>query len=167
MQTSEWIVLTLGFAAFVGSIWSNSIAQKALKAAGQQRIAEFRQSWIENLRLHVSEFMIASFKFDAAIKRLAVYTSKSKNVSQARIWRERKIEAEQEMIGHFSFVKLCLNSNERDHQQLLYSMTTMLNDEWIVKVEGSEFEEDLSVNDAAKVVLKREWERLKLDIKNA
>ena len=167
MQASDWIVLALGVAAFVGTIWSNFIAHKALRATGKQRIADFRQNWIENLRQHVSEFMVASYKSDSAAKRLKVYTTKARNVSQARVWRERKIEAEQEMIGHFSFVKLCLNPNERDHEQLLFSMTSMMNEEWIVKAENNAFEKDVSVNDAARAVLKREWERLKLDIKNS
>jgi hypothetical protein len=70
MSATDWITLLIGVAAFIGAIWSNITAQRALKLSGRQRVAEFRKEWLEDLRSEVAQFLTHDQSHDAFIRQI-------------------------------------------------------------------------------------------------
>ncbi len=153
MQTSEWVTLCLGIAAFGTAIWSNVIAHRALRTSGEQKLAEFRKEWIENLRTHFAEFVAATYSRAAAQRRIDVFAKK--NVQLAREWREKYMQFTEEMQRHRSYIRLCLNLKEKAHETLIEMM------EKYTKEKLDLASRDPELHELAQAAIKKEWDELK------
>ena len=116
---TDWVALIIGLAAFAGTIWSNIVAYRALKASGQQRAAEFRKEWIDSLRIHLAEF------HDLIARRLVFLMTNDELNKQHPSHAEKIAENILNMNSHFdrcrylkSYIILMLDKDDSDHVKL-------------------------------------------------
>jgi len=142
-------LIVAGIAVFVGPLISWWIASRQLSAsleiAMKQIVAPMRQAWINSLRDLLSEL---------ASSALHYHVSGFENRTDSEYQRLTLLEYK---------IKLMLNANEDDHQQLEKSIATMTALIGGATVESSqEFQEIYKlVIELSRNVLKREWDRVK------
>ena len=134
-------------AAVVGvyGIWrSNKTAASTLQATYELKILEFRQNWIDNLRVEMIGFQ---------------------SIISANIFEKNiPVETISKLNAHGKAIQLLMNVNDLDYDKLLELMTKMLK-------ESSKMPPDIDAMSTCssefttlcQAILKREWERLKSD----
>jgi hypothetical protein len=151
--------LFINGATLVAALSAAYFSHRAIALQSKQRLAEFRKEWIENLRIHISEFAAASYSRAKAKERLVVYSSgKTKNTLLAREWREKYMKFTEEVARHNSYIKLCLNDGEIEHAALIKKMKQYVDEEYGAVKQGAK------LNDLARAVMKKEWDRLKAEL---
>jgi hypothetical protein len=127
------------------------IALRSNEVQKNQKIADYRLAWNESLRSKIAEFAELTWE-----KRL-IYI---KNKNMTSVPREL-FEIDKRIMSIMAFVDMMLNEKESAHEQLMEYMQKVLlagvNDEFTVR--------DVSL--LGRKVLKLEWEKLKLEIRES
>ncbi len=154
----DWPNTLLNSATLIAALGAVYFSHRSLQIQRKQKLAEFRKEWIENLRTHLAEFTAATYRRATAKQRLEVYSNKSKNIQLAREWREKYMQFTEEVARHNSYIILCLNGKEPEHEELIKKMQQYVDEQYeLVKQKPR-------IHELARAVLKKEWERLKTDV---
>jgi len=150
------------FAAIVGGFFSFV----SLISSKEQKVSEFRQEWINELRGDLSVF----FSSARALSR-TMQETRSPNTTDDDI---QDFKFGKEKIGHMRLagadalyrVKLRLNKNEPEHQELQRLLETAINIQNRINIDkGLDYTEALDAieraSDYSQDILKSEWERVK------
>jgi hypothetical protein len=168
MNAAEWVAVVLGGLAFAGTVWSNYIAHKALKAAGKQRIAEFRKEWIESIRSELSVFLekdhelkTCDIQIDQLTKMLTNRETKNEfrdSIREQGIQLKHKREAALSVRqGAFGKLLLNLNDEKGDNGLLVAAIEQVMIENQPIPMWDNARNE---VIEKARVVFKSEWQRL-------
>ena len=117
---------------------ANSISEKNLSASVDLEIIKFREKWIQNLREEMSRTV-------------------SLNVNKDDLDVSKQIEFDR----HVTKMLLLMNPNDNDYDALLDALVTSVEPD---DETGDYGENYMSYIEVCQKVLKREWDRLKLDI---
>jgi hypothetical protein len=130
-------------------------------------VSNFRKEWIENLRIHMADFI-------GAVKRTGLENSyyatavKKGNLEEAsKINKERNNQLMKILYG-YDYISLMLNSDEKQHKILIdcmksdYSKAVHSINPDAKRTENQEEQDKLPKTiEQARLVLKTEWERVK------
>jgi hypothetical protein len=148
-------------AAIATGIVSALVSLSLSKRNRSQRIAEFRQEWIENLRRHVSEFVGLVHRIRNVSLSDELADSKNKQFEQYNA----------DLMRIESFISLLLNHDEAPSKQLVNVVAHSRGGAAHVSVEPStaafrRIDDHLEEIDAVtRIVLKWEWNRVQDEMK--
>jgi hypothetical protein len=141
----------------------------------EQKISEFRQTWIDGLRAEISEFAscarrLSSERFPLDLKAIGGSFSANIEAENAEILRPDPFHEQRlDMAQAYYAVRLRLNPKESDHNAILDGMDAVY---LVLNTEGhaSCFERTVEALDGlsrvAQSVLKREWGRVTVGEQN-
>lgn len=148
------------FAAIVGGFFSFV----SLISSKEQKVSEFRQAWIDELRGDLSVFLASARSLCRAMEE-----ARSTNADDVKDFR-----FEPEQIGNMRLasadalyrVKLRLNKNEPEHKKLLKLLETAVKIQNQINIDkGPDYSKALnsieSASEYSQDILKNEWERVK------
>ncbi|KAB7892671.1 hypothetical protein [Poseidonibacter ostreae] len=145
METSIVLAIIAGFISFIGLI-----------IAKEQKISEFRQTWIDLLRGDISEFIQELHHFYLSY---AIYKSKASNNKD---FLENNLQITNQIRYLYYKIKLRLNPNDSDGLIEILDKTILMitsKDEILKNVNFENIVKEL--DDKSHELFKREWERVK------
>lgn len=161
-KINDWLpVLSLRVAALavlfgpaVSWLITRQQVRSSLKAANKQILAPLRQQWIEALRGLIAEVTSEAHYLFIAAADEDIDEGSAKNEKA----RRRVLFLEQK-------VRLMLNPNETDHQELIGKIRALVNAAEAYDPKGPEFGGlHEAVTDLSRRVFKREWDRVKQEL---
>jgi hypothetical protein len=166
LSWAEALALLAAVLAFLGTVWSNFIARKALKMSGQQRVAEFRKEWIETLRLAICEYLtytnralLSELKRIETVSKLTdreiAMSSDLSKATMIEIVRSRD-EAILEQTNKVNFLRLTLNPNDLEQKKILDAV--MKHYRFNSEDDSKEYNQlSTEIVEATRSFLKNEW----------
>jgi hypothetical protein len=148
---------TVGIATMMVAFVSLFVALRSTRASNNQRIAEFRQEWIDDLRQHVSQFVGATYE---------ILNHTLSSVEGADRQRELDIK-HSELKQLESFIAMKLNSHELDHRILVKLLAHTRGRAAAFSLNsGSDLAVEIDrlidlITDFSKLIYKVEWDRVR------
>lgn len=161
-KLNDWLpvisLLVAALAIFLGPAVSWLVARNqvrsSLKAANKQILAPMRQQWIEDLRNLIAELTSEAHYLYIAAADEDPDEGSTKNEKA----RRRMLFLEQK-------VRLMLNPNEADHQDLIVKIRALVSAAEAYDPKGPDFGSlHIAVTDLSRRVFKREWDRVKQEL---
>lgn len=150
--------LALVVAPFVNWLVARRQMQTSLAVAQKQVIAPMRQKWIDSLRDRVAEFVsTAHWRYVSGGDQVVPLPDDDEKFEEHESMQLQHVE--RKLIFMLNQIELMLNSKEEDHIVLMQALRGLAR-----SCSGHEMnisEEMTHVRNSCKVVLKREWDRLK------
>jgi hypothetical protein len=152
----------------IGAVMAASITGAvsfvSLIISKEQKISEFRQSWIDALRNDLSEFSSQARQVAAHIEPFSIKMLASTVSGEAEDRPDPLLANRRRLAQAYYSIRLRLNSSESDHEKLIARLDIVyevLN----TRAESIRFDQTVKeLNEMATIaegVLKREWNRVK------
>lgn len=125
--------------ALIGAWLSKSNTEKQLHVNAELKVADYRQAWINSLRDAMAEFQ-----------------SYGVNPATAH-------ENEREFYAKGTKIELLMNPSDHDYEELRRCMSNFLSAEGKIQ----KYSCNQPYIDVCQRILKREWEKVKFDVRNA
>ena len=151
------IAVIAAISAVLSTVISAIILYLNRKAVSRQKIAEFRKEWIENLRQHLGEYVSVAYKRNVTNK--AYDRARKNNPEEAHAEREELVRLNERFGYLHSYILMNLNPQEDAHLALEKRMKQIL------KFEKQTDSKTPGLVQLARDVMKKEWDRLKEEIK--
>ncbi len=171
MKTGDWVAFAAAAFALIGVVWSNIVAQKALKLTSRHRLADFRKEWIESLRKDVADLlsqdtiMLNTF---TQLNDLKTATKGADDPSLAQRLLSESVEvikqrekAKADRLSSYSSILLKLNDEEAENGELIESLNSVL----VANNMAESSKARTVVIVKARALFKREWIRLNSELK--
>ena len=156
-MTAELILniatLVAALAAAVTGIW-------AVRRAGFQKLAEFRKEWIENLRLHLAEYLAMTYAV-RALDQITDIDLQKNDPELAKLKINEYQTSLNRLVQLQSYITMMLNEDEDSHRSIIESMqlfTNSIRSGNSPEFNYAEFEHN------SRIALKSEWKRVKDEI---
>jgi len=147
MSTVIVVSIIAMFGVLVSAGLSAAISLFISFRASKSRVAEFRKEWIEDLRIKLSEYISMTMEIRVEFER-------SKK-SDSDLLSEEILGLLHKRLE--SYIKLSLNPDESEHSKLLNTIDVLSDPD-------SQETSIPTIVDTARMVLKKEWDRLKSEI---
>lgn len=130
----------------------------------EQKTSEFRQSWIDSLREDLATYFSAIRTIARAHQ--ALYRSGEKYKEQNFPWSDSQIAEQRQVALEVLYrIKLRLNPNEKEHEELFRLLKNALEEQKKMSKNASCSDATIeaidTASDYARPVLKTEWKRVK------
>jgi hypothetical protein len=158
---------TVGLATAAIALITLFIAVSNRKALRNQKIAEFRKEWIENLRGHFAEFVTLQKRARLA-RAFRDRARKAEQQEKAEEFNSQYVELVEKLAYNRSYLSLMLNPKETQHQVMERKIQEMMDAALKPKkhdnleLETTQKKTDLpKFRTIARSILKAEWDRVK------
>jgi hypothetical protein len=150
----------------LAAVIAGAVSLVALTLGKEQKVSEFRQAWIDALRLDLATFLSSARAFARAMQARSVHGTDSLDPAKVLFSFDKAGEIRLAAAEAFYRIKLRLNPDEASHQDLLRLMKQAITDQNSDLQQGGASNRDViaaidRVADAASPILKAEWERVK------
>lgn len=151
-------------ATILAALVAGGIARANLVASKENKVSEFRQAWVDELRKDLAALFSNVRTICRALQELR--SDDEKKPADFKFPQSKIIEARHASAETYHRIKLRLNPNQPDHQQLREHLREMMQalQAYIVNEHGDGAVVILSVDDSASFaegILKAEWETVK------
>lgn len=151
----------IAIGTLVASLITAAISFVNLTLTKELKTSEFRQAWIDGLREDLAVFFGAARAFARAVEELQIHGSNG----PLRIREEKVSDLRYQAAETFSKIKLRLNADEMEHQELVRLLKRAIDEQNEMLAQQASSEKTLQAidiaNEYARPVLKKEWERVK------
>ena len=128
-------------------LFTYKIAQNQITNSG---ITQFRQQWIENLRLNISDYI-------SKVEHLALEIKENENTDQ------KIIDMHQDLLKLRYYIDLLLNPKEQDHKEISQILIRLRNMLYLKEKKTEDIQAEIALLvEKTQQVLKREWNVVKL-----
>lgn len=153
-------------AAILVALIAAAASLVATTLSKEQKVSEFRQAWINELRSELAAFLSSARAFARAMAARDRHGSATDDAAKVPFTKERLGDIRATAAESFYRIKLRLNPNETDHSELLRLLSQAIGSQnTLLEGTGSTHEEVLAAVDRAAdfapQVLKAEWNRVK------
>lgn len=154
----------IAIATLVAALITGAMSFVNLTMTKELKTSEFRQSWIDSLRDDLAAYFSAIRTVARAHQ--ALYRSGDKYKDQNFPWSDAQVAEQRQIALEVLYrIKLRLNPDEKEHEELLRLLNVALEEQR--KMTKSEYSSDETVtaidlaSNYARPVLKTEWKRVK------
>lgn len=152
-------------ATLVAALITGAVSFVNLTLTKEQKISEFRQTWIDALRNDLASFLGAARAFARAVETLHTFGPEYKEKAALLISDQKVGDLRYQAAETFSRIKLRLNACEPEHIELLRLLRHAIDEQNLMLTNKSSVDATLAAIDAAneyaRTVLKAEWKRVK------
>ena len=149
----------------VAALIAGAISFVNLTLTKELKTSEFRQAWIDGLREDLAKFFGAARAFARAVESHNECVSKNTEMPRLSISDEKVGDLRYQAAEMLSKIKLRLNPDETEHEELLRLLDEAINRQNEMLTSGSNATETIAAieraNAYARPVLKKEWKRVK------
>jgi len=138
---------------------STAALQKSLQLSSKMKIAEFRMKWIDEFRLDLAQLMKVNTEIIVIRRRESSLKKNGKSVGQETVEQKRSLNAEAVMLRGRLLLRLKPESTDPEEAEL----EKLLKD----AMENDPDQADKQrkrIHALARILLKREWDRVKSEI---
>ena len=152
-------------ATLVAALIAGAVAFVNLTLTKELKTSEFRQAWIESLREDLAMFLGAARAFARAVEVLHKFGPEYKDKAPLLIGDEKIGELRYQAAETLSRIKLRLNPEEAEHEELLRLLVKAISIQNETLANGGDVATTLqaieAANEYARPILKKEWKRVK------
>lgn len=153
-------------ATVVAALITALISFVNLTLSKEQKTSEFRQAWIDGLREDLATFFSSARALCRTMQETRSPNNNDEDVKGFRFGNDQVGKIRLEGADALYRVKLRLNKNEAEHQELLRLLVAATNIQNRINIEkGDDYTEALDAieraSDYSQDILKKEWERVK------
>jgi len=149
----------------VAALIAGAIAFVNLTLTKELKTSEFRQAWIDGLREDLARFLGAARAFARAVEVVHAFGPDYKDKVPLLISDEKIGELRYQAAEMLSKIKLRLNPDEPEHEELLRLLVKAVSIQNESLAKGGDVASTLqaieAANEYARPVLKKEWRRVK------
>ena len=149
----------------VAALIAGAIAFVNLTLTKELKTSEFRQAWIDGLREDLAKFLGAARVFARAVEVVHAFGPDYKDKVPLLISDEKIGELRYQAAEMLSKIKLRLNPDEPEHEELLRLLVKAVSIQNESLAQGGNVASTLqaieAANEYARPVLKKEWRRVK------
>lgn len=150
----------------LAALIAGAISLVAITLSKEQKVSEFRQAWIDALRSDLAAFLSSARAFARAMDARRIHGTESRDPAKVLFTLEKLGEIRSTAAEMYYRIKLRLNPEEADHQELLRLLSqAILDQNAVLESDGAEKRDVLAAVDRAAdhagPVLKAEWRRVK------
>lgn len=152
-------------ATLVAALIAGAVAFINLTLTKELKTSEFRQAWIDALREDLAKFLGAARAFARAVEVVHTFGHEYKDKVPLLIGDEKIGELRYQAAETLSRIKLRLNPEEPEHEELLRLLVKAVRIQNEALASGGGVADALAdieaANEYARPVLKKEWKRVK------
>lgn len=153
-------------ATVVATLITALISFVNLTLSKEQKTSEFRQAWIDGLREELATFFSSARALCRTMQEARSPNCNDEDVKNFRFSNDQIGKMRLDGADALYRVKLRLNKNEAEHQELLRLLVAATNIQNRINIEkGNDYTEALdaieTASDYSQDILKKEWERVK------
>jgi hypothetical protein len=166
MNVDSIVRIVTALAAVGAAFITASVSFVNLTLSKELKTSEFRQAWIDGLREDLAKFFGAARSFARAIEVSRVVGPDYNEQGALHLTKEKVSDLRYQAAESFSKIKLRLNPAEEEHKELVRLLRNAIDVQNAMLQNGSDDAQETiaaidAANEYARLVLKKEWGRVK------